>query len=306
MGRSSFLRAAALILASTPLAACGGGGKPGPTISSLPSSPPTASRVLYQGAGRDFLIVQDEAGVASSSGFSASAAASLEVTRDEKGAVSRIALSSDGLSTSWSAANRELNKDDGLLVGLKTLTGPDGEQRAVAVIAPAPDASGFEHQSFGLWYDLSPGSRSSRFGAVGAGERTAAAAIPTAGSAVFLGQAAGMRASVEGGEAGFQILRAQTRVEADFAARTARFSTSGSTAGRDAAGPVAAAALDMSGSLRMTRDGLLSGTVETKSGLRGDLEARFYGPQANEVGGTFSLRGEGVESLVGGFGAKKQ
>lgn len=312
MGRSTPLRAAALLAASTLLSACGGGGggQNGPSLASPLAPAPATSKtgaILHQGLGRDFTVVEGEKGEdARASGYSAAEAASLQRIRDAEGAVSELTLSAAGLSTSWSKADRQLNQEDGLLVGLKSLAGEDGASRAVAVIASAPETAGFAHQSFGLWYDLNPSALTSRFGAVAGGERTSAVDLPKSGQAVFVGSAAGMRTALEEGEMTFKIVRAEARVEADFAGRSANFSTSGSSTGRDAAGLILDPSLDLSGALRMTADGGLSGKVSTKGGLSGELDARFHGPGAAEVGGIFALQGEGAESFIGGFGAARK
>ena len=46
-----------------------------------------------------------------------------------------------------------------------------------------------------------------------------------------------------------------------------------------------------------------SGSVSS-SGLNGNAKGRFYGPAANEAGGTFALTGSGVQAYIGAFGAK--
>jgi hypothetical protein len=46
-----------------------------------------------------------------------------------------------------------------------------------------------------------------------------------------------------------------------------------------------------------------SGPVSS-SALTGSARGQFYGPAANEIGGTFGLKGVGVEGYLGAFGAK--
>ena len=47
-----------------------------------------------------------------------------------------------------------------------------------------------------------------------------------------------------------------------------------------------------------------SGNVSA-TGLTGSSSGQFYGPNAEELGGVFSLEGAGVETYIGGYGAKQ-
>jgi hypothetical protein len=44
--------------------------------------------------------------------------------------------------------------------------------------------------------------------------------------------------------------------------------------------------------------------LTTASGLSGGSGGKVYGPGAEELGGTFFLRGSGVETYSGAYGAK--
>ena len=46
-----------------------------------------------------------------------------------------------------------------------------------------------------------------------------------------------------------------------------------------------------------------TGPVETTGGMTGMASGVFYGPAAEEIGGTFATQGTGVEAYIGGFGA---
>ena len=46
-----------------------------------------------------------------------------------------------------------------------------------------------------------------------------------------------------------------------------------------------------------------TGPVETTGGMEGTATGLFFGPAAQEIGGTFATRGEGVEAYIGAFGA---
>lgn len=66
--------------------------------------------------------------------------------------------------------------------------------------------------------------------------------------------------------------------------------------------------LNLSGTLTYTGGtNHLTGTLTTGSGMTGPAAARFYGPQAAELGGTFFVKNTGnTEQMVGGFALKKE
>jgi hypothetical protein len=48
-----------------------------------------------------------------------------------------------------------------------------------------------------------------------------------------------------------------------------------------------------------------SGAISTDGGMTGSATGRFYGPAAQEIGGTFSATGPGVQSYGGAFGGAR-
>jgi hypothetical protein len=68
----------------------------------------------------------------------------------------------------------------------------------------------------------------------------------------------------------------------------------------------------MNGSLNMTGtlnyspgSNQFSGAVSTAGGMTGTAQGRFFGPAAEEIGGTFSVTGPGVQSYGGAFGGAR-
>ena len=62
--------------------------------------------------------------------------------------------------------------------------------------------------------------------------------------------------------------------------------------------------LNMTGTLTYAAgSNAFSGTVSA-SGLSGQVKGQFYGPAATEIGGTFAVKGSGVTTYAGAFGAK--
>ena len=72
---------------------------------------------------------------------------------------------------------------------------------------------------------------------------------------------------------------------------------------------VSANLLNMNGTLtritNSTASANFAGTVTAPAGLTGQLYGYFYGPSATEVGGNFALKGTGVQTYFGAFGAKR-
>lgn len=168
-----------------------------------------------------------------------------------------------------------------------------------------PIAGGFAYQTFGLWQE---GPDAGLAGAVSGGSQTPLGGMPSPGSATaeFKGQARGF--SNLGGTV--SNTAADLTITTDFA--TADFTTTNTMRdGLDVTGPISAEELDLSGTLTVTGTGLsgsvTSGQGEVQSVGVVDVTGHFYGPNADEVGGTFSAR-DGVElgEYFGAFGAVRQ
>ena len=65
---------------------------------------------------------------------------------------------------------------------------------------------------------------------------------------------------------------------------------------------------DFKGTASWKDGNLFSGKVSTADGkLSGNLNGKFYGPKAAEIGGTYGLKNkDATEHLIGGYGAKRQ
>ena len=94
---------------------------------------------------------------------------------------------------------------------------------------------------------------------------------------------------------------------ASFDSRTVNFNTSGTyISGSPSGSPVAASDLNLVGTLTIAAGAnKVSGTVTTVNGMSGNANGKFYGPTANEVGGTYAVSGSNLGSFVGGFGGKR-
>lgn len=176
-------------------------------------------------------------------------------------------------------------------------------------IAVEPIPQGWNYQTFGVWQRSPTQGSQGRVGAISTGNFTAANNIPNTGSATFTGISSGSYLEPDGVTGG--LTSANMAVVVDFSNRVAGFATANTVLSKDGGQTFTNfQALDLTGSLQVANgQNLMSGTVSTKAGspanLSGDIYGKFYGPSAQEVGGTFGLKGTGVQSYVGGFGGKR-
>lgn len=179
----------------------------------------------------------------------------------------------------------------------------------LAIISPG-SMNGWSYQSYGVWIS-NLNSSSGTVGGGSAGTLTTGAAIPTSGSANFSGTSAGTYTSSSGNA---YLTGSSMSASVNFATRSLSFATTGtqillsngswqSTSGLNTTGTLSYG----SGSNLVTGSNLATaggGGVAAMTG--GTVTAKFYGPSANELGGTFAVRaGAGVESYAGAFGSKR-
>ena len=128
--------------------------------------------------------------------------------------------------------------------------------------------------------------------------------MPASGTAVFVGNSAGVGADAAGNT---YVHSASMAAAVNFGSRQIGFATSGSLATGAATGGavVSAPGLNMTGTMSYgASSNSFSGSVAAQNGTRGPISGQFYGPNANEIGGTYALAGpSGV--TIGGFGGKR-
>ena len=173
------------------------------------------------------------------------------------------------------------------------------------VIDPTTSPLGWNYQTFGVW-ERSTSVTSFDSGAFSFGSPTPGSAIPTTGLATFNGLANGF--FVDNTNTAF-FTTANMTANVDWAARSIGFSTSntrqvGLTA--PSSGGVLNNGLNFNGTLNYAAGtNAFFGTVNTGGNvMTGNVSGRFYGPNAEEMGGVYSLGGGGA-SMMGGFGGKR-
>ena len=174
---------------------------------------------------------------------------------------------------------------------------------ASAIIGDAL-GSGWNYQTYGAWA-VQSGPTSFVLGGVSAGNATPGNAVPTTGTARFFGNASGYFIDA----AGIRSTSSAAMIaNVDFQNRAIGFTTLDTTLVNSTTGAASSKGeLDLLGSLNWAAGvNNFSGSVQTRDrNLNGSASGRFYGPKAEEIGGTYSLSGGATSRLVGGFGGKQ-
>ncbi len=159
-----------------------------------------------------------------------------------------------------------------------------------------PSRSRFEYQTFGVWLE----GRREATGTAGAGSygsRTPTRDIPTGRNVTYDGVSTGFARLADGDP---YLTASDINVTTNF--RTATITSRGTQATNLAANPDRAAPeLDFSGSGDVSGSGFRARVSGT--GTSGTANGIFYGPNAEEVGGTFRTTGAGGVNYIGSFGA---
>ena len=170
-------------------------------------------------------------------------------------------------------------------------------------VAGNPVALGWDYQSFGIWNSDRAYAQTITTSSYGAA--TPASAVPTAGSAAFTGKLAALYVSPTGQGS---IAIADLIVNTNFSTRSLIFASSGTSITLDRLTATAAPNLNLSGTLTYS-PGLstFTGTLVNAGGtMSGSSKGQFYGPDAQELGGVFTVKSStGVETLAGAYGAKR-
>ena len=174
---------------------------------------------------------------------------------------------------------------------------------ASAAIGDA-QANGWNYQTYGVWA-VASNPTSFLVGAASAGNATPGNAVPTTGTATFTGNASGYFIDTTGTRF---TTGAAMIANVDFQNRAIGFTTIDTTAVNSNTGAASMKGeLDLSGTLTYAAGvNNFSGPVGTANhNMAGNASGRFYGPTAQEIGGTYLLQNGATSRMVGGFGGKR-
>src|SRR5215813_3421032 len=331
---ASVARATAFWIIAASLAACGTGGGGGggggtPTqIPPAPGQPPAPDQTTQRQntppdntprtdvAFTSFSAVQPNQNVIMSG-----SATTISGTRTANGPVTSVSPETNGASTltlgfdsqrqltalAISAPEGNVSFDRSAGHSISCSGGGICQASSSTASAITGDAlgSGWNYQTYGVWA-VQSGPNNFVLGGVSAGNATPGNAVPTTGTARFFGNASGYFIDTAG-------IRSTTSAamiaNVDFQNRAIGFTTIDTTLLNPNQGPgTSRQELDLSGSLSWAAGvNNFSGQVQTRDRtLNGSASGKFYGPTAEEIGGTYQLGGAGVSRLVGGFGGIKR
>ncbi len=207
--------------------------------------------------------------------------------------IEQVKLSKTGNNVAFNTKDGDYVYDeDGALL----LEGSNGEKYAIFVAGDQ-----LNYQTFGAWitgYDSGSGSAS--VGSFGA--RTDAQSMPQNGTASYDGAAVGIVAA----EGSYTATASDITVDADFDRSSVEMASTGTQRVDIESGEelVSAPDLDFVGSGDIDGSTFKAGIESRGNLLRGEANGQFYGPNAEEVGGTFSASGKST-FYSGAFGAKQ-
>jgi len=174
-------------------------------------------------------------------------------------------------------------------------------------LAARPEAYGWDYQSFGVW-TTGAGTGSGTIGAATVGAETAGSAIPVSGTGSYVGVSGGRYVDSSGVPF---FTGSNMTATANFGTRSIAFATSNTATSTDLISSTANSNLNMSGTLTYSAGvNQFTGSVTTVGGgpsnaaMSGTATGKFYGPTAQEIGGTFGLT-NGSTGYLGAFGGKR-
>ena len=275
------------------LLGCGGGGGGGSQLTFTDWAyvvnhlPETA---ILNGISRE---ADYDADVIADHGVSTGSSVTIKYSGD--GYIEQIDIKTPTSELTWDDALGEIDDSRALVIVSK-----DTELGIVFNPIKNPANPAWQYQTFGAW-ETGRGTGSGTIGAISAGVPTAGSAIPTTGEATFTGKTAGIYLDVDKD----YITASDLTIDADFLNRKLIFTTTNT---------IDAATGDSLDKLDMFSDNLSynpatnsfsdpSSLAASKAGLTGSTTGQFYGPQAQELGGVFSLSASDGQYYSGSYGA---
>jgi hypothetical protein len=295
------------------LGACGGGGGNGavrPAAFTAFSNVTPGQTVTPRGISQTQNVILNPSGTVTAQSLNApdSASSSVRFTYAPGGV---LTLTGIGINTPQSSVNWvDGRAGQAVFCGSRFCSATTLPNGSAGVTINPTGSVGWNYQTFGYWLSDS-GVTASVAGAISVGNATSANSIPLSGMATYSGVSGRLYVN----PAGDLMEHAATLSAAvNFGARTVDFSTTGTTIRpwNSGAVPTPQTQLDISGQLTYAAgtnrfSGPLTTGPVTLPTMTGSATGQFYGPTAQEMGGTFALTSttSPVESMTGGFGARR-
>ncbi len=275
------------------LVSCGGGGGGSSSDGASPYN------VTYQGISQDGTYTYDGLAFTSLDVDDEVNSASVAISYRSDDTIEKIAITTPTSSVTWDEDNGAEIDDGDVVV---TMTNDSGS--AIGIIANSDHEDiDWQYQTFGVW-ETGRANASGTFGAASVGVPTTGSAIPTTGTATFTGLSGGVYIDSTGEND--YITASSVSADVDFLNRQVVLTTSDTTkVNTISAVESPATDLNMTGILSYTPgDNSFKGNVSATA-MTGSSSGQFYGDNAEELGGVFRLEGVGMETYIGGYGAKQ-
>ncbi len=292
------MKKVALVFLPILISACAGGGNSSSTSSASTNAFTSWSATIAANAPVSFTSGSTSTMALDGTFAQTDADGSATLALGGNGIFSSISASTPTNSVVFNAAN-----GDSLQSGFfQTSTIALNKSETTIGVFTNPTYYGFEYQTYGAWGSY--GNATTSANAISVGSATPVTGIPATGSYVFNGGASGYYTDPTKFS---YVTNANMTATVSFDARTVSFSTTGTNVSGSPSGSVIAAPdLNLAGTLSIaTGANKISGVVTTVGGMTGNANGKFYGPAANEVGGTYAVSGSNLGSFVGGFGGKR-
>ena len=174
------------------------------------------------------------------------------------------------------------------------------------IVLHDPSAAGWTYQTFAHYTD--PKGHVYQ-GYQSLGDETVFTTLPAKGTATYKGISTAYVVTDKNN----RQLTSNVMAIVDFGLKGVRFETSNShfhTLNNGTRVSTVAEKYNFKGTASWKDGNLFSGQVSTADGngkLSGNLNGKFFGPKAEEIGGTYGLKNQdATEHLIGGYGAKRQ
>lgn len=285
---------------------CGGGGGTSATLSPFSSwnAIQRGTSVSIEGVSQTGTYAANLAAdrITSRTLGASSAGASYTTTYDTNGSVTAVSIAPTGQSAiSWS---RAAGDTFGVLIINNNIDAVISANGSNYAIAANPFRYGWNYQSFGAW-TTGAGTGSGTFGALSIGSFTPGTSIPASGTGTYTGFTGGRYINSSGQ---YYFTSSSMSAATNFATRSVTFTTSSTQTTPDLLTNLANNNnLNLSGTLTYSAaSNQVTGVVTTAGGLTGTVNSRFFGPVAEEFGGTFAVdSGGGLEGYSGAFGGRR-
>ena len=175
------------------------------------------------------------------------------------------------------------------------------------VLSANPKSYDWDYQTFGVW-TTGAGTGSGTVGVASFGVETPSSAIPVSGTVNFVGASGGRYVDSTGVN---NFVGSDMSATANFGTRSITFATTNTRTSTDLITSSINTNLNTSGTLSYSAwvnqfTGVISsvGGGASNAAMTGVATGKFYGPTAQEIGGTFAVTGGGA-AYFGAFGGKR-